>query len=140
HLIHVVDASAPDPEGQMAAVREVLAEIDAGEVPELVVFNKADLAPDAADELVREYIGSVAVSAVTGEGIDLFLSTLADRLRARTTVVELAIPFERGDVLAAVHREGEVVSSTESPDGFQVRARLSDASAGRLGEFVVPAS
>ena len=137
YLVHVVDASAPDPEGQIAAVREVLSEIHAAEVPELVVFNKVDLAPEAAHDLVEDHVGSVGVSAVTGQGIELFLRTLADRLRALTTVFDLLIPYERGDVLASVHREGEVVSTTEDADGFRVRARLSDASAGRLSEFVV---
>jgi len=137
YLVHVVDASAADPEGQIDAVRTVLAEIDADRVPELIVFNKADLAPGEAKRLAIEHPGSVAVSAATGEGIEAFLRTLGDRLRALTTVVELMIPFDRGDVIASVHREGEVVSTTESPDGMKVRARLSDASAGRLAEFVV---
>ena len=79
----------------------------------------------------------MAVSAATGEGIDDFLATLADRLRTITTPVELLIPYERGDVLAAVHREGEVVSSSHEEGGVRVRARLADASAGRLSEFVV---
>ena len=137
YLVHVVDASAADPDGQIAAVREVLGEIDAAAVPELVVFNKADLEPGEAKRLAEENVGSVAISAATGEGIDVLLRTLADRLRALTTVVELMIPFDRGDVLASVHREGEVVSTTESADGFRVRARLSEASAGRLGDFAV---
>jgi len=137
HLVHVVDASAPDPHGQIAAVREVLAEIDAGEVPELLVFNKLDVAPGEGKELVDEHTGSVGVSAVTGEGVELFLRTLADRLRALTTVVDLLIPYDRGDVLASVHREGEVVSTTEADVGFQVRARLSEESAGRLTDFVM---
>jgi GTPase len=137
YLVHVVDASAADPEGQIDAVRTVLAEIDADRVPELIVFNKADLAPGEAKRLEIEHPGSVAVSAATGEGIEAFLRILGDRLRALTTVVELMVPFDRGDVLASVHREGEVVSTTESPDGMKVRARLSDASAGRLAEFVV---
>jgi GTP-binding protein HflX len=137
YLVHVVDASAADPDGQIGAVREVLGEIDAGAVPELLVFNKADLAPDEAKQLVDDHPGSVAVSAVTGEGTEVFLRTLSDRLRAITTVYELVIPFERGDVMASVHREGEVVSITESDEGMRVRARLSDASAGRLAEFTV---
>ncbi|MFV0306459.1 MAG: GTPase HflX [Desertimonas sp.] len=137
HLIHVVDASAADPDGQIAAVHAVLSEIDADRVPELVVFNKADLAPEGATRLVADHPGSVAVSAVTGEGIDDFLRTLADRLRAITTIVELEVPYDRGDVLAAIHREGEVVSTTELVDGLRIRARLADASAGRLSEFVV---
>jgi len=136
-LVHVVDASVADPEGQIQAVRVVLKEIEADTVPELLVFNKADLAPDAAKELVADHEGSVAVSAATGEGIEDFLATLADRLRTITAPVELLIPYERGDVLAAVHREGEVVSSSHEDGGVRVRARLADASAGRLSEFVV---
>lgn len=138
-LVHVVDSSAADPEGQIAAVRSVLAEIDADRVPELIVFNKADLVPEVIAELVADHEGSVAVSAVTGEGIDDFLATLADRLRTIATPVELLIPYDRGDVLAAVHREGEVVSSSHEEGGVRVRARLADASTGRLSEFVVAA-
>jgi GTP-binding protein HflX len=137
YLVHVVDVSAPDPGGQIAAVRTVLEEIDAASVPELLVFNKADVDPDLAKELVEDHPGSVAVSAATGHGIDDFLRVLADRLRALTKIAELRIPYERGDVLASVHREGEVVSVGETADGFVVRARLSDASVGRLAEFVV---
>ena len=137
HLIHVVDASAADPDGQIAAVRSVLGEIEADGVPELLVVNKADLAPLAAKHLVAEHPGSVAISATTGEGIDELLRVLGDRLRSVTRVVELAIPYERGDVIAAVHREGEVVSSTDEEHALRVRARLSEASAGRLADFVV---
>ena len=140
YLVHLVDASAPDPVGQIDAVREVLAEIDASAVPELLVFNTADLAPGAATELAADHPGSVAISAVTGEGIDEFLRTLSDRLRALTAVHELVIPYDRGDILAAVHREGEVVSVGDGPDAWTVRARLSDASAGRLASFVSTAS
>jgi GTP-binding protein HflX len=139
HLVHVVDASAHDPEGQIQAVRAVLREIDAADVPELLVVNKLDLAPDAAKEIVAEHEDAVAVSAVTGEGIDDFLRALADRLRSVSALVDLVVPYDRGDVLAAVHREGEVVASAEEADGWHLRARLSSASAGRLAEFVVEA-
>ena len=139
-LVHVVDCAAPDPDGQIAAVHTVLGEIGALAVPELLVFNKRDAAPDVAKELVEEHPGSVAISARTGEGIDELLQVLADRLRALTAIVELLIPFERGDVLAAVHREGEVVSTMQDEEGVRVRARLADASAGRLAEFVVPSA
>ncbi len=137
YLVHVVDATAADPDGQIAAVREVLGEIGAAAVPELLVVNKTDVAPDAAKQIVEDHPGSVAISAATGEGIDTFLRTLGDRLRALTHVVELVVPYDRGDVLAAIHREGEVVSTTDEPEHLVVRARLSDASAGRLAEFVV---
>ena len=139
-LVHVVDSSAPDPEGEIEAVRKVLGEIDALAVPELLVFNKTDRDPDAAKRLVAGHEGSVALSALTGAGATEFLQTLGDRLRALATVFELLVPYERGDVLAAVHREGEVVSTSNEPDGIRIRARLADASAGRLGEFVVHTS
>ena len=136
-LVHVVDASVADPERQIVAVHEVLAEIGAASVPELVVFNKSDLAPAMADKLVGAHPGSVAVSALTGDGIDLMFRTLADRVRTLTAVVELLVPYDRGDVLASIHREGEMVSTTDEPDAMRIRARLSEASAGRLSEFVV---
>jgi GTPase len=135
YLVHVVDASAPDPTAQIDAVRAVLQEIDAETVPELLVFNKADLAPDEAKVLAHDHPGSIAISAVTGEGIDELLVALGDRLRALAVVHELVIPYDRGDVLASVHREGEVVSVADGAEAWTVRARLSDASAGRLAEF-----
>jgi GTP-binding protein HflX len=138
-LVHVVDASAPDPEGQIEAVHTVLDEIGARQVPELVVFNKADLVPDAAQRLVDQHEGSVALSAVTGEGVERFLTVLADRLRSIGKVTELFVPYERGDVVAAIHREGEVVSTGHEAEGLRIRARLADASVGRLVEFVVDA-
>ncbi|HEX3090325.1 MAG TPA: GTPase HflX, partial [Ilumatobacteraceae bacterium] len=137
YLVHVVDCTAADPEGQISAVREVLLEIGASHLPELLVFNKCDAEPDVAKNLVDRYEGSVAVSALTGEGIEGFLYALGDRLRALSKVVELLIPYDRGDLLAAVHREGEVLSTHHDEGGVRVRARLADASAGRLSEFVV---
>jgi len=136
-LVHVVDSSAVDPDGQIAAVREILSEIGAGHVPELLVFNKADLDPDQAKRLVYENNGSVAFSALTGEGLDELLLVIGDRMRALTTVYELLIPYDRGDIVATVHREGEVVSIANEENAMRIRARLADASAGRLGEFLV---
>ena len=137
YLVHVVDGSGTDPDGQIDAVREVLREIGADMVPELLVFNKADLDPTAVAETVNWHPGSVGISARVGTGIDEFLQTLSDRLRSLSTVVELLVPYERGDVLASVHREGEVVSTTHEETGVRVRARLAEASVGRLAEFVV---
>ena len=136
-LVHVVDASAVDPNGQIAAVREVLTEIGAENVPELVVINKSDLDPDEAKRLVYEHRGAVAFSAMTGDGMNELLLAIGDRMRALTTVIELLIPYDRGDIVATVHREGEVVSTANEDNAMRVRARLADASAGRLSEFVV---
>src|SRR5690606_37413642 len=136
-LVHVVDAAAIDVDGNIAAVRTVLEEIDAGEVPELLVFNKADLAAGEAERLAKTHEGSVAISAATGEGIDELLRTVADRLRALTNIVELSIPYERGDVLAAVHREGEVLVEMPEDDAMRLRVRLDDAALGQFVEYVV---
>ena len=136
-LIHVVDASSPDPEAQIDAVHAVLGEIHAGEVPELLVFNKADLAPEEARRQVKLHPGSVALSSTTGRGVDDLLTAVSDRLRAVAEVVELLVPYDRGDVLAALHREGEVLTSVHEDAGIHVRARLSRPSVGRLAEFVV---
>jgi GTPase len=136
-LVHVVDAGAPDVPGNIAAVREVLAEIGAGAVPELLAFNKADVAPAEAERLAGAYEGAVAVSAVSGAGIERLLDTIADRLRSLTSVVELVIPYDRGDLLAAAHRAGEVLRESPGEGGMHLRGRFDDATVGRFREFVV---
>jgi GTPase len=136
-LLHVVDASAPDPVAHMDAVRTVLREIDADDVPELIVFNKADQAePDAATRLLDRHPGSVLLSAETGEGVDGLLTAIGDRLREMTHVVELVVPYDRGDVVAAVHRQGEVVSECHDPEGTRLWARIRPEDVGRFREFV----
>ncbi|HMJ78305.1 MAG TPA: GTPase HflX [Iamia sp.] len=135
-LVHVVDSSAADPEGQMAAVREVLDEIDAGEVPELICFNKRDVTEEWK-RLVDRHPGSVAVSGRTGEGFDDLLLAISDRLRSLTSSVELLVPFARGDVMAEVHREGEVISEEATDDGMLLRARLDDAGRSKLAAYLV---
>ncbi|MBX3285391.1 MAG: GTPase HflX [Actinobacteria bacterium] len=134
-LVHVVDGSGPDPAAHIDAVREVLAEIGAGDVAELLCFNKADAAPDV-DKLVERHQGSVAISARTGEGVEHLLATIGDRLRHATDVVELLVPFERGDVLAEVHREGEVLVEEVGPDGMHLTARLDEAASAKLAAWV----
>ncbi len=136
-LVHVVDASAADPMAQMAAVREVLDEIGAGTVPDLIVVNKADAAPDVAASLVAHHPGAVMCSALTGAGASTVLAAIGDRLRALAVITELLIPWERGDAIASVHREGEVLSEVHDTDGVRIRARLEPASLGQLRDFVV---
>jgi GTPase len=136
-LVHVVDSAAPDPHGQIEAVRTVLAEIGAGGVPELLAFNKADVAPDEAARLAERHPGSVVLSALSGEGLDGLLQATGDRLRALTSVVELLVPYPRGDVVAAVHREGEVILEAHEDEGTRLRARFDEAGRARFREFVV---
>src|SRR5204862_7189950 len=100
-LLHVVDAGRPEVDDRIAAVRAVLAEIGAGDRPELMVWNKRDLASASdIDHLLKAVRGSVAVSGATGEGVDQVPTAIAERLRALDRVVELVAPYERGDVLA----------------------------------------
>ncbi len=135
-VVHVVDGAAPDPEGQMEAVRVVMAEIGASDVPELLVINKADRSAEAA-RLAAATQGAVCISARTGEGIEELLRTVADRLRVADRVVELVIPWARGDVLAAVHREGEVIEQLAGDEAARVHVVLDDAGRARFRRYMV---
>jgi len=134
-LVHVVDASSPDPEGQIDAVREVLREIGAESVPELIVFNKIDIA-EAPEKLLARYEGSLAASAHTGEGAETLLHTISDRLAVRNRIVDVIVPFDRGEIMAELHRSGQVLSEQAVADGMHFRARLDEFSIGRLKEFI----
>ena len=79
----------------------------------------------------------MAVSAATGDGIDELLTAIGDELRAMTDVYELFVPWARGDILAAAHREGEVLTETTEDDGMRTLARFEPASAKRLEEFII---
>lgn len=137
-LLHVVDASSADPEGNMRAVESVLEEIGANHVPQLLVLNKADVAwPERVDQLLRDFSSSVAVSAATGDGITHLLQALSDRVRALTAVTELLIPYDRGDMVAAVHREGEVLVEVHEANGTRLRARLDEAGVGHFRSFIL---
>ena len=134
-LVHVVDASSGEADVQIDAVHSVLEEIGANDVPELIAFNKADLAPDEARRLAGRHQGTVAISAKTGAGVDDLLQAVSDRLRALTAVIELVVPYERGDVLAAVHREGEVLVETAEEGAMRLRVRLGDAGRAHFREW-----
>ncbi len=144
-IVHVVDGSAPDLEGQVDAVRRVLAEIGADDRPELLVVNKADAlaagggAPsEEARRLMAAHEGSVMVSARTGDGLDRLLTAMGDRLRVGDRVVELVVPWARGDVLAAVHREGEIVGEEAGELSARIQVVLDAAGTSRFAEFLTP--
>jgi GTPase len=135
-LIHLVDASAADPDGNMRAVEIVLDEIGAGHVPQLVVFNKTDVAwPEQVTALIAKCPGAISVSAATGEGVPALLERLSEQIRALSDVVELFVPYDKGEVLAALHREGEVLVSVHEEAGTRVQARLDGAAAGRFATY-----
>ena len=132
-VVHLVDATAADPLGQIDAVRIVLEEIGAGAIPEILAFNKADQGP--AEALAAAHPGSVAISARSGTGMDDLLRVVADRLHAGDQTVELLVPFDRGDVLAAAHRLGEVLVEEPGEGGILVRARLDAEGRSRLAGY-----
>src|SRR5450755_4523804 len=123
-ILHVVDGSDADPRAQLAAVREVLGEIGAGKVPELVIVNKADVAdPIAVDGLRLHEQGALLVSARTGEGLPALLSEL-ERQLPRDREITVLVPYDRGDLIARAHQEGEVLSVSHGEDGTELMARV----------------
>jgi GTP-binding protein HflX len=137
-VLHVVDGSHPDPEGQLAAVREVFAEIGADKVPELVVINKADAAdPMVLSRLRAREPHSVVVSAKTGEGIAEALAAVEADLPHPGVAIEALLPYERGDLLNRIHVSGEVESVEHTGDGSLVRGRVHEGLAGELEPYLV---
>jgi GTP-binding protein HflX len=124
-ILHVVDGSDPDPFAQLSAVREVLREIGAGDVAELVVINKSDVAdPIAVKALQLRERDCAVVSAQTGAGIDDLLATLERVLPRRDREVHAVVPYERGDLLARAHEEGQVLDLQHGADGTLLTARV----------------
>ncbi|HEY3735120.1 MAG TPA: GTPase HflX [Streptosporangiaceae bacterium] len=124
-ILHVVDGSDPDPAAQLEAVHEVLREIGAGDVPELVVINKADVADPIAVEALRLRVrDSAVVSAATGAGVDDLLAMLDEAIPRRDTEICEVVPYNRGDLLARAHQEGEVLDVQHGADGTLVKARV----------------
>src|SRR5919204_1509568 len=123
-IVHLVDAAQPDPDGQIAAVRAVLQEVGAAEVPELLVLNKADLLDQMSRaRLARQLPGAVVISAATGEGVDGLLSTIATRLPRPPVDLDVLLPYDRGDLVDRAHREGEVLTVDHLAEGTRVRLR-----------------
>ena len=124
----------------MEAVREVLEEIGAGAVPELLVFNKADRlnvhGQAGAHRLAERYEGAVAVSAHSGENVEYLMAVIGDRVRSMTELAELLVPWARGDVIASIHREGQVLSEAAEEEGMRLKARLEPASLGALRDYL----
>ena len=137
-VLHVVDGSHADPEGQVRAVREVLAEIGAQDVPELVVVNKTDTAdPLVVSRLLRVERGAVPVSARTGDGLE-HLRTAVERSLPRPPVeLEALVPYDRGELVSRMHRTGEVLSVVHEPAGTRVRARVSEGLAAALEPYAL---
>jgi GTPase len=135
-IVHLVDAAQPDPSGQMAAVRAVLGEVGAADVPELPVLNKADLLDEVTRaRLARLYPGVPMMSAATGEGVDDLLDAIATRLPHPEVELDALVPYDRGDLVDRVHREGEILQLDHVADGTRVRLRAPAALAYALDPY-----
>jgi GTP-binding protein HflX len=135
-LLHVVDAADPNPDRQIDAVRSVLRDIGAGTLDEQIVINKIDAAePATVDRLLALHPGSVAVSAVTGQGVPELLDVVAERLEGALVEVTLTVPYDRGDVVAALHELGDVTSEDHTANGTELVVKLPKEESDRFLEF-----
>jgi GTP-binding protein HflX len=140
-VVHVVDASHPDPAGQIQTVRNVLAEVDAQNVKELLVFNKCDLV-DLEQQIALRGMepGAVLVSAATGEGIPELLEKIEALLPRPEILVRALIPYSRGDLVSRIHSEARIVSVSHKDDGTLIEARVKPQLASELSQFLLDAS
>jgi len=138
-VLHLVDAAQADPGSQADAVRKVLAEVGAADVPELLVLNKVDLVDDLSRaRLSRQFPGAPLVSAVTGEGVDDLLAGIAARLPHPDVLLTVVLPFRRGDLLDRAYREGEVLEAEHRAEGARLVVRAPAALAHALRPFAAP--
>ena len=141
-LLHVVDAAHPEALMQVDAVREVLAEVGADGLHEVVVLNQCDRAdPDALDDLERtlrerRHADAVRVSALTGAGVDELLARIARDLADPRRTVHVHLPYGREDLLAKVHREGHVLDVRHDSSGTLLSADVDEALAAELAPFM----
>ena len=138
-ILHVVDASHPDPEGQIRAVREVIADLDARRIPEIIVLNKADTAdPFILERMRQREPNHVIVSARTGEGIDELKQKIADTIPRPSLEVKLLIPYNHGEVISRLHAwDAEMKSTAFVSDGTFVTALVREDVAAELSDYVI---
>jgi GTP-binding protein HflX len=138
-ILHVADAASEDLDQQIEAVRRVLGEIGAGEIPEVLALNKIDrVAGSVRARLARRFPGSVAVSALTGEGEEGLLEAVAEAVPRPPLEVTLLVPWGREDVTARLYREAEVLGTEADGEGTVVRARVGERELAAVREFVRP--
>jgi len=120
------------------AVREVLAEIGARSLPEVLALNKIDLvSEDERTRIALRHPDGVQVSARTGEGLEVLLEAVASTLPAPPVDVTLVVPFDREDVVARLYREAEILEREPDTTGTLVKARVGEAQLAWVKEFLV---
>ena len=141
-ILHVADSSSPDLPAQIEAVRMVLGEIGAGAVPEVLALNKADRLSEVerARVLVRFDGDAVAISALTGDGLQELLEKVEGAIPRFPMGVTILVPYGREDLTAMLHREGDVLSEDAREDGTLVRARVGEREFAAVRDFRVEAA
>jgi GTP-binding protein HflX len=135
-LIHLVDLTDPEPAGQISAVREVLNEIEASEIPELLVFNKADAVSETKLRRIENlYPDAVCVSALDETGLQELLSAVAEAVARQMVALTLTVPYDRGDVVAAAHRLGDVIGEKHDDHGTILDVRVPASLTEQFVEF-----
>jgi GTP-binding protein HflX len=137
-IVHIVDASHPDPSGQIATVRNVIGEVGARNIPELIVFNKIDLADETQRMALRGMEpGSIGVSARTGEGIEELMQVIAALLPEPNVEVAALIPYDRGDLVSRLHLNSRIMVLDYREGGTFIRAMVKPEMAAELSDYRV---
>jgi GTP-binding protein HflX len=132
-IVHVVDGSHPDPQEQLRAVRQVINEIGGGDIMEIIAVNKADVsAPEVLMNLLRNESNAYAISARTGYGVDTLVNAIEAALPKPKVEINTVIPFNRGDLVSAVHEQGEIISEEYLPEGTKIHAMVGGALAQKI--------
>ncbi len=135
-VLHVVDGAHPAPEEQLASVREVLRDVGATEVPEIVVVNKADAAdPLILQRLLRQEKRALVVSARTGQGLDELLALIDEELPRPSVELDVLVPYIQGALVARTYAEGEVISESHTEEGTLLKVRVHEELAAELRTF-----
>jgi len=132
-IVHVVDGSHPDPFEQIRAVRLVIDEIGGKDIPEIIAINKVDIAdPAVIMEILRKEPNSYAFSVRTGFGIEGLLHAIESSLPRPSVEINVVIPYNRGDLVHAIHERGEIFSETYEAAGTAIHARVDGGLAQRI--------
>ena len=116
----------------------MIGDVGARELPEIVVFNKADLVGDDTRLVLRGLApNALFVSSRTGEGIDELRETIERTLPLPAVEVRAVVPYDRGDLVSAVHEHGIIVSEDHGPDGTILHAHVPAILGGRLAAYAV---
>jgi GTP-binding protein HflX len=138
-LLHVVDVSHPQADEQVAAVHAVLKELGADEKPTIMVFNKTDLlqSPGTLARFMELWPHGVAISAQTGEGVPALLGELGRQLRPIREFLMLAVPHERSEVIARLHKVGQVIERNYRGKAARFKARIPPHYHAEFAPFIV---